>query len=57
MVIEINRGTLSHSDFFRAVDNYILKTYGVQIDKSGKDIARPCFLPYDCNAYINPLFI
>ena len=56
-VIEINRGSLSHSDFFRAVDNYILKTYGIQIDRSGKDIARPCFLPYDPAAFINPLFI
>ena len=56
-VIEINRGSLSHSDYFRAVDNYILKTYGIQIDRSGKDIARPCFLPYDPAAFINPLFI
>ena len=48
---------MSHADFFRAVDNYILKTYGVQIDKSGKEISRPCFLPYDRDAYINPLFI
>ena len=56
-VIEINKGQLTHSDFFRAVDNYILKTYGVQIDRSGKDIARPCFLPHDKEAYINSLYI
>ena len=56
-VIEINRGNLSHSDFFRAVENYILKRYGVQIDRSGKDISLACFLPHDPEAYINPNYV
>lgn len=55
-VIEINKGALSHSDFFRAVENYIFKTYGIKVDQSGKDISRACFLPYDPAAYINPIF-
>lgn len=55
-VIEINKGTHSHSDFFRAVAAYITKTYGVEPDKSGKDISRACFLPHDPEAYINPLY-
>ena len=53
-IIEARRGTLSHSDYFRAVASYITDVYGTQPDKSGKDIARACFLPYDPNAYINP---
>ena len=52
-VIEIDRGTLSHADYFRAVEQYILKTYSIQVDKSGKDISRACFLPYDPQAFIN----
>ena len=56
-VIEIDRGTLSHSDFFRAVANYITSAYGIEPDKSGKDISRACFLPHDPEAYINPLFV
>ena len=56
-VIEIDRGSLSHSDFFKAVASYITKTYGIEPDKSGKDIARACFLPHDPEAYINPLFV
>ena len=55
-VIEINKGSCSHSDFFRAVSAYITKTYGVEPDKSGKDISRACFLPHDPEAYINPLY-
>ncbi len=55
-VIEIQRGTASHSDFFRAVANYIHKTYGIKADPSGKDISRACFLPHDPEAYINPIF-
>ena len=46
----------SHSDFFAAVANYMLQTYGVEVDKSGRDISRACFLPHDPDAYINPLY-
>lgn len=53
-VIEINKGNLAHDKFFLAVDNYIQKTYGLQVDKSGKDLARACFICYDPKAYINP---
>ena len=49
-------GGFSHSNYFAAVANYILQTYGVEVDKSGRDISRACFLPYDPQAYINPLY-
>ncbi len=55
-IIETGRGSVSHSDYFRAVGNYIHKTYGIKADPSGKDISRACFLPYDPEAYINPIF-
>lgn len=53
-IMEISRGDKPHNEYFRAVSNYIKKTYGVEPDKSGKDIARACFLPYDPDAFINP---
>lgn len=53
-IIETNRGQASHSDYFRAIASYITKAYGVEPDKSGKDIARACFLPHDPDAFINP---
>jgi len=47
----------SHGDYFAAVANYILQTYGVAVDKSGRDISRACFLPHDPQVFINPLLI
>lgn len=44
----------THGKYFAAVSNYISQTYGVEADKSGKDISRACFLPHDKHAFINP---
>ena len=56
-IIPIDTTSSSHSDYFAAVSNYILQTYNVEVDKSGKDISRACFLPHDPQAYINPSLI
>ena len=56
-VIEVPPSDLPHPDFFRAIENYIFKVYGIKIDGSGKDISRACFLCHDPNAYINPNYI
>lgn len=56
-VVQIDYDNHSHEWLFGAISNYILATYGVEVDKSGKDIARACFLPHDPAAYINPLYI
>ena len=53
-VISIDKCTLSHSEYFTAVANYIKFTYGVEVDRSGRDVCRACFLPYDPDVYINP---
>lgn len=53
-VVSINVAEMPHGDYFRAVSNYVLETYGIAVDKSGKDIPRACFLPYDPQAFINP---
>ena len=55
-VIEIDISQTPHADYFRAVANYLFQIYGVEADKSGKDISRACFLPYDPNCFINPKF-
>jgi hypothetical protein len=55
-IIAIDTARTAHGDYFAAVANYILQTYGVEVDKSGRDISRACFLPYDPQAFINPLF-
>ena len=56
-IISIDTKQSTHSNYFAAVANYILQTYGVEVDKSGRDISRACFLPYDPQAYINPLLL
>lgn len=35
---------------------YIKQTYSIEVDKSGKDLSRACFLPHDSNAYLNPKY-
>ena len=53
-IVPINTAEMPHQDYFRAVANYVRATYGIEVDKSGKDISRACFLPFDSKAYINP---
>ncbi len=53
-IIEADPVKISRTDYFNAIAAYISKTYSVEIDPSGKDLARACFIPHDPNAYINP---
>ena len=53
-IIKIDIISTSHADYFRAVANYLKQTYNVDVDQSGKDVSRACFLPYDPDCYINP---
>jgi len=56
-IISIDTATTQHGDYFAAVANYVLQTYGVAVDKSGRDISRACFLPHDPQAFINPVYL
>lgn len=53
--IDLTKGT--HLIFFNAVAAYIAKTYQLEVDRSGKDVSRACFLPFDPNSYINPKYL
>ena len=55
-IIPIDLAKASHQDYFKAVAAYILQSYLVKVDQSGKDISRACFLPYDPDVYINPKY-
>lgn len=52
-IIRIDVTETSHSDYFKAVSNYIKHTYHIEVDQSGKDISRACFLPYDPLAFLH----
>lgn len=53
-VISIDANRFSHGQWFDAVSRYIWKTYDVEVDKSGSDVCRVCFLCYDPDAFIHP---
>lgn len=53
-IINIDISSCDHETYFNAVRNYLHKTYDLELDRSGKDVCRSCFLPYDPDAYINP---
>lgn len=44
----------NHGEWFDLLRNYLVFEYGIVIDKSGRDVCRTCFLPYDADCYINP---
>jgi hypothetical protein len=56
-IIPINIEIGSHLENFIAISYYIRATYNIEIDNSGKDISRACFLPYDPGAYVNPKYL
>jgi hypothetical protein len=43
-----------HPGSFRAAEKLVRELTGVEIDKSGKDVARLCFMSYDPDLYHNP---
>lgn len=56
-IIPIDLSEVGHSGYFLAVANYIQQTYYVEVDQSGKDVSRACFLPHDPDVYINPKYL
>jgi len=53
-IIPIDTSQTPHAEYFAAVAIYILQTYSIKVDKSGRDVSRACFLPHDPNAFIHP---
>lgn len=56
-IIPIELTKVKHQDYFIAVANYIQHTYSLEVDGSGKDVSRACFLPHDPNVFINPKYL
>lgn len=61
VVVKYDPTKADHKTYFQGFKGYFQKHYepvlanaGIEIDNSGKDIARACFLCYDPHAYINP---
>ena len=52
-IIRIDISEVTHSEYFTAVANYIKHNYNIEVDQSGKDVSRACFLPYDPTAFLH----
>ena len=53
-IIGIELMESTHQQWFASVSAYLKATYQLEVDKSGKDISRACFLPHDPEVYIHP---
>jgi hypothetical protein len=51
--IQIPPDKKTHGQYFDAVENYVQTTYGLEVDKKCRDVARACFLSSDKEAYLN----
>ena len=56
-IVEIDISKCSHQEWFNAIAQYVKASYNLEVDKSGKDISRACFLCHDPEVYINPKYL
>lgn len=52
-IIKIDLSKTTHQEYFKAIANYLQHTYKLEVDQSGKDISRACFLSYDPEAFLH----
>jgi hypothetical protein len=52
-IVQTNSKKEDHENYFKAYTEYFNQTYGLSIDKSGKDLSRACFLCHDPNVFVN----
>lgn len=55
-IVPIDLQECSHAEWFHAIAHYLKTTYRLEVDKSGKDISRACFLPHDQEVYLHPKY-
>lgn len=56
-IIPVDLTQIVHREYFKAVASYIKQTYKLQVDQSGKDVSRACFLPYDPEIFIHSKYL
>ena len=53
LLIKLQCEARHHLGAFLSLEKYFKDTYGIQIDKSGKDVSRLCYVSYDPEMYHN----
>ncbi|HEY3369347.1 MAG TPA: BT4734/BF3469 family protein [Prolixibacteraceae bacterium] len=56
-IIPVDLNVNTHQEWFSAVAAYLKGTYDLEVDKSGKDISRACFLCHDPEVYIHSSYL
>lgn len=56
-VIPIDLTKANHRDYFKAIANYLKQTYQLEVDQTGKEVSRACFLAEDADVFINPKYL
>lgn len=56
-IIPVDLNKCTYQEWFAGVSGYLKQKYQLEVDKSGKDISRACFLPHDPEVYINPKYL
>lgn len=56
-VVEIDFALGNYLQWFKMLQNYIRKSYQMEIDKACSDVCRACFLPFDVSCYVNPIIL
>jgi hypothetical protein len=51
--VRVDSTVEQHYDAFYCVESYLATQYGINLDPSGKDICRLCFVSYDPNLHYN----
>ena len=56
-IVSIDVMQYSHKNWFESMAIYFKKKYNLEVDRSGKDVSRACFLCHDPNVWIHPLYL
>ena len=56
-IISIDVMQFSHQQWFESLSHFLKKRYNLELDRSGKDVSRACFLPHDPNVWIHPIYL
>lgn len=55
VIVSVNTHSSAHKEYaFPSMKKYLESLLGVEVDPSGKDICRLCFVSYDPGLYFNP---
>jgi len=56
-IVSVDTKLHSHEIFFKGFQNYLTKNFNLEIDPSGKDVCRACFICHDPDVFINPKYL